>query len=110
MQAPCLTSVADPVCLSRILIFIHPGSHNRNKKRRVEKLLSYLTIILLFIKKLAISSLRNREKSYSGSRGQKVQKAPDPGTGSRYATLRLTVILPHLEVEDTPADCFHLSS
>jgi hypothetical protein len=38
------TSVADPECLFRILIFIHPGSRikQQQQKRRGENLLSYL--------------------------------------------------------------------
>jgi hypothetical protein len=110
-------SVADPGCLSRILIFTHPGSRiqKQQPKREVKKIschtflcghkfhkivtyfsfevlkkkicANFQRIIELFTKKtvkklLKIwswdpgSEIRDPEKTYSGSRGQK-------GTGSR---------------------------
>jgi hypothetical protein len=45
------SSVADPGCLSRILIFTHPGSKNSNKRDGVKKnLLTYLFCSLKFHK------------------------------------------------------------
>ncbi len=113
-------SVEDPGCLSRILIFTHPGSriHKQQQKKEVKKIschtfkfhkiVNYVSfevlkkkiwanfqrIIELFTKKIVKkllkiwswdpgSEIRDSEKTYSGSRGQ---KAPNPGSGS--ATLK----------------------
>jgi hypothetical protein len=39
IPVPC---VADPGCLSRILIFIYPGSNNSNKREGGKKFLSFI--------------------------------------------------------------------
>jgi hypothetical protein len=79
-----LCGVADPGCLSRILIFTRPGSRIPDPKTATKELLKFLN------KKFSLSTqkygfgIRDPEKPIPdpGSRGQK-------GTGSGSATLLL---------------------